>query len=168
PKLNGRSVHSLDSKGRLIMPTRVRMQTGEIPERLGFWLTRGSDNCICVYTPKAWDEIGERLRDDQQPFSTDTERAFRRLFFSDATYCACDPQGRMTIPAELKSYAKIDKEVVLVGAGSYAEIWDTKLWEQYYERESPRYGQLLNELRNGAKTQPQGTRPTEGGQTTTS
>jgi len=168
PEFNSRSVHSLDGKARLIVPTRLRIQTGEIEERIGFWLTRGPNNCITLHTPDGWAQIKGRLKDDELPFLTDKRRAFNRLFFSDANYCPCDPQGRLTIPTDLKAYAKIDKEVILVGAGSYAEIWDVKLWQQYYERESPRYDELLNELRNDAETLPQTSRPAEAGQTTTS
>lgn len=116
----------LDDHGRIILPAKVRENMSET-----IYVTRSmSDKCLQLYTQEEWDKLSEKIR--QLPISTDRNAAaFVRLFFGKATSATVDKQGRVPIAKRLIDYAGLEKDVVLVGASSRLEIWDSEEWEKY-------------------------------------
>jgi len=122
--MKGQSNHNLDTKGRLIIPARLRDGLGS-----NFVLCRGMDNNIYAYPEEEWERFSEKL--NALPVSNANARKFKTFFQGSATDCEVDGQFRIVIPQNLRTWANIDKEVVLVGNGAIAEIWDKAAWENY-------------------------------------
>lgn len=122
----GEYQHTVDSKGRLIMPAKFREELGD-----SFVLTRGLDNCLFVYPLHEWTVLEQKLK--SLPFTRSDARAFTRFFFSGATECELDKQGRVLIPTNLRSHAKLQKDVVVIGVSSRVEIWSQEVWQRYSE-----------------------------------
>lgn len=120
----GEFQHSVDSKGRLIIPAKLREGLGE-----RFVVTKGLEGSLFVFPPTEWEAFGEKLR--SLPLASGAARAFTRLFFSGATECEVDPQGRILLPANLREFAEIDKDCVIVGVSTRVEIWAKAKWEEY-------------------------------------
>lgn len=118
----GEYKHSIDAKGRLAIPAKLREELGE-----RFTLTKGLDNCIAIYPEKEWQVLEEKIR--QLPMSK--ARGMQRFFFSAAFSAELDSQGRILLPANLREHAGLSKETVVIGASNHAEIWDSARWEQY-------------------------------------
>jgi MraZ protein len=123
----GEYQHSLDAKGRIILPSRFRARLAE-----GCVLTRGQEDCLAVYAKEEFDELAARLRQTKQ--SSTRRRNFLRLFFSGAHEEVPDKQGRVTIPEHLRSYATLERDVTVIGTGSKLEIWDRAKWDEQLER----------------------------------
>ncbi len=113
--------HTVDAKGRLIVPSKFREQLGE-----EFVVTKGLDGCLFVYENTEWKALEEKLH--ALPLTNANARKFSRFFLAGATACEVDKQGRILLPAVLREFAKIDKDVVLVGVGSRIEIWSREVW----------------------------------------
>lgn len=122
--LLGEYQHSLDPKGRITIPSRLRDELGE-----RFIATKGLDNCIFVYTLDEWMNIEAKLR--ALPFTRGDVRSFVRFFFSGAAEMEADKQGRVLLPLNLREYAQVEKDVVIIGVGSRLEIWSGDKWAQY-------------------------------------
>ena len=123
----GEYQHSLDPKGRVIFPAAYRDQLGE-----GLVMTVGVDNCITVHPALEWERVISGLR---RLRSTDRrERMFGRMMTSMAHPDELDRQGRVTIPARLREYADLDRDVTVVGADTRIELWDTARWESYRDQ----------------------------------
>lgn len=120
----GEYLHTIDSKGRLIIPARLREGLGE-----KFIVTKGLDGCLFAYPPQEWSALEQKMR--SLPFTRADARAFVRFFFAGATECEIDRQGRVLIPANLREYAGLEKEVVVIGVSSRVEIWSQERWERY-------------------------------------
>lgn len=120
-RLTGEYKHSLDSKGRLFIPARFREELGE-----SFFITKGLDNCIAVYSEESWNAIEEKTR--ALPLSK--SRNLQRMLFASAVKCELDSQGRILIPAKLREYAGLLKDVLVIGVSSRAEIWDAMRWKE--------------------------------------
>ncbi len=120
----GEYQHSLDPKGRITVPSKFREQLGE-----KFVATKGLDNCIFLYPMEEWSIIEEKLR--SLPFTRADVRSFARFFFSGASELEIDRQGRTLIPLNLREYATIDKELIIIGVGSRVEIWAADKWGKY-------------------------------------
>lgn len=118
----GTYYNSIDAKNRLIVPSKHRDQLGG-----KCVLTKGLDTCLYIYSTADWDKQMERIA--ELPESDPKIRAFIRHFCANATECEFDKQGRIIIPVELKSYAKITKELVTMGAMKKIEIWSKDIWE---------------------------------------
>ena len=119
--------HTLDPKGRLILPSAYRDALTE-----GLVMTVGLDNCLAVYPDSDWPRIREGLRKLR---ATDRrERAFARMITSSAHLETPDKQGRVTIPPRLREYARLGKDVTVVGADVRIEIWDSGAWDTYRDR----------------------------------
>lgn len=116
--------HSLDPKNRLIIPAKFREQLGE-----SFVMTKGLDNCLFVYSTEEWRIVEEKLK--TLPMTNKDARAFVRFFFAGASECEIDKQGRTLIPANLKEYADIDKDVVIIGVSTRIEIWSLEQWNKF-------------------------------------
>ncbi|MGC9521915.1 MAG: division/cell wall cluster transcriptional repressor MraZ [Anaerolineae bacterium] len=118
-------IYTLDSKGRLTIPSRFRDElTAQIV------VTRGLDRCLIVYPIDVWEEISEKVT--SLPITNPRGRALRRMFFADAMDAELDKQGRVLIPDRLREYAGLDlsSEVKIVGLGRFIELWDPARWEK--------------------------------------
>lgn len=118
--------HTVDTKGRLIVPSKFRELLGD-----EFIVTKGLDKCLFVYSSEEWSTIEANFRNVSQ-FSSEA-RKFARFFFAGASLCGVDKQGRILLPAVLRAYAGLEKEVVLAGVVNRIEIWDKELWSKTNE-----------------------------------
>jgi MraZ protein len=123
--LLGQYAYTLDSKGRLTVPSRFR---DELPPEVV--VTRGLDRCLVVYPLDVWEEIAQKVT--SLPITDPRGRALRRVFFADAINVELDRQGRILVPDRLREYAGLDlsSEVVIVGLDRFLELWDPERWEQ--------------------------------------
>jgi MraZ protein len=120
----GEYQHSVDQKGRIIIPAKFREGLGE-----KFIITKGLDNCLFVYSENEWLNLESKLR--SLPFTNKDARAFVRFFFAGASECELDKQGRILIPQNLREHGKLDKDVYIIGVSTRVEIWDKTKWEEY-------------------------------------
>lgn len=114
--------HTIDAKGRLIIPSKFRDSLGD-----EFVVTKGLDGCLFVYDNKEWSAFEEKLK--SLPLTNKDARQFVRFFLAGATLAEVDKQGRILVPANLREFAGLEKEVVLVGVASRVEIWSKARWE---------------------------------------
>lgn len=114
--------HTIDTKGRLIVPSKFREVLGD-----EFVVTKGLDGCLFVYDNKEWSAFEEKLK--ALPLMNKESRKFVRFFLAGAANAEVDRQGRILIPTVLREFAGLDKDVVLVGVGSRIEIWSKTKWE---------------------------------------
>lgn len=121
--LIGEYEHSLDVKGRLIMPAKLRQDIGE-----KFILTKGLDGCLFAFSQTEWNNFEEKLKN--LPLSDKNARNFVRFFLSGATECEIDKQGRFLIPTNLRTSAKLEKDAIIIGVGTRIEIWNKERWEK--------------------------------------
>lgn len=119
----GEYSHSIDEKGRLIIPSKFRFELGET-----FVLTRGLDGCLCVYPQAEWNILESKLR--ALPLTNKNARTITRFLVSGAASCELDKQGRILVPAALREYAGLEKEVVVTGNLERIEIWDKAKWDE--------------------------------------
>ena len=115
--------HTVDAKGRLIIPSKFRDVLGD-----EFVVTKGLDGCLFVYDNEDWNEFAEKLT--KLPIINDNARDFARFFLAGATNVEVDKQGRILLPANLREFAGLDKDVVLAGVGSRIEIWSKSAWDE--------------------------------------
>lgn len=120
----GEYQHSVDQKGRVIVPSKFREGLGE-----SFIVTKGLDNCLFAYSSDEWTNLENKLK--ALPFTDKDVRAFVRFFFAGATECEVDKQGRILIPQNLREYAKLEKDIYVIGVSTRVEIWDKSSWESY-------------------------------------
>ncbi|NLX60987.1 MAG: division/cell wall cluster transcriptional repressor MraZ [Tissierellia bacterium] len=135
----GEYQHTVDSKGRLIIPSKFRENLG-----LEFIMTKGLDNCLFVYPQEEWKVLEEKLR--KLPLTNRDARAFVRFFFSGATECTLDKQGRVLIPNNLREHAKLMKDAVIIGVASRIEIWSKEEWDKYNEDDSLSYDSIAEKM----------------------
>ena len=117
--------HSIDDKGRLIIPSKFREELGN-----NFIITRGIENCLFVYSLDSWNEIVRKI--ESLPFTKKDARTFARFFLSGASEAEFDKQGRINITSPLISYANITKECVVIGTGDRLEIWSEESWNDFF------------------------------------
>lgn len=118
--MTGTYEHSLDAKGRLFLPAKLREELGEV-----FYLAMGIDTCLAIYPLSTWERFTEKLA--SLPMS---QSRVMRSFFANAVKCEPDKQGRIVIPQRLRQYAKLSRDVVILGVNDRAEIWSQELWEE--------------------------------------
>ncbi len=135
----GEYQHSLDKKGRIILPARFRELLGE-----KFVITRGLDNSLFVYPQEEWKSLENKLK--ALPFTKADARAFTRFFFSGAVECETDKQGRVLIPNNLREYAFLDKEVVVIGVSNRMEIWSKEKWLKYTNEANLSFEKIAEEM----------------------
>lgn len=121
--LKGEYNHTVDAKGRMIVPSKLREQLG-----VSFVVTKGMDKCLFAYPNNEWEIFEGKLR--QLPTTNEKSRQFKRFFLGSATDCEVDNQGRILLPASLREFAGILKDVTIVGVGERAEIWSKEKWEE--------------------------------------
>ncbi len=114
--------HTIDTKGRLIIPSKFRETLGE-----EFVVTKGLDGCLFVYDNKEWAAFEEKLK--SLPLTNKDARQFVRFFLAGAAMAEVDKQGRILVPSVLREFAALEKEVVLIGVASRVEIWSKERWE---------------------------------------
>ncbi len=115
--------HTVDTKGRLIIPSKFREILGD-----EFVVTKGMDGCLFVYANDDWKVFEQKLT--SLPITNKDARKFARFFLAGAAPVEVDKQGRILLPAHLREFAELDKDVVLVGVGSRIEIWNKDKWEE--------------------------------------
>jgi MraZ protein len=135
----GEYQHSLDEKGRVIIPAKFRDSLGE-----SFVITRGLDHCLFVYPSSEWTQLEQKMK--ALPFTKADARAFTRFFFSGATECELDKQGRVTLPGTLRSHAKLDKDCVIIGVSNRVEIWSKEHWESYFDQSEDSFNEIAEKL----------------------
>jgi len=121
----GTHTPKLDDKGRVILPAKFRDELAD-----GVVLTRGQERCIYVFSAGTFGEVLEKLR--TASLTSKTAREYQRFFLSGVSEEMPDKQGRVTVPAVLRDYAGLDRELTVIGSGDRAEIWSTTAWNQYY------------------------------------
>lgn len=136
--MKGEYQHTLDAKGRLFIPAKLREQLGD-----SFVVTKGLDDCLFVYPQEAWEELEQKIR--QLPMSK--SRSLQRFFLSSAADVTVDRQGRIVIPPVLRRYAGLEHDVVVIGVGERAELWDARRWNAYTDDlDSENIAQAMEEL----------------------
>ncbi len=135
----GEFQHTIDTKGRLILPVKFRESLG-----VSFIATKGLDNCLFVYALDEWAMLENKLK--QLPLAKPEARAFVRFFFSGAAELECDKQGRILIPTNLREYAQLDKDVTVIGVSNRVEIWSTQAWSEYNMKIEPTVTELTEHL----------------------
>lgn len=134
----GEYSHALDAKNRIFIPAKYREELGET-----FVITKSVDKCLTVYTMAEWEKLKEKL--DSLPATK--SRQIKRFMFANATDVQCDSQGRVLLSAPLREYAGIDKNTVIIGVGSYLEIWDEEAWTLERSKEDAEdIAQMMEEL----------------------
>ncbi len=139
----GEYVHTIDRKGRLILPARFR----EISKENGiekFFVTRGLDQCIFMFSEDEWKNQEQKFKN--MSFTKQESRSFNRMIFSGAVEAVPDRQGRFIIPQYLKDFANIKRETVLIGVSNRIEIWDTATWREFYRSLSGTFEQTAENL----------------------
>lgn len=135
----GEHQHSIDGKGRVIIPARFREELGE-----KFIVTRGLDSCLFVYPQEEWDKLEKKLKG--LSFTKADARAFTRFLFSGAVECETDKQGRSLIPQSLREHASLDKEVIVIGVSTRVEIWSREVWEKYKEEANLSFEEISEKI----------------------
>ena len=131
----------LDERGRIILPAKVREKISQTV----FITQSPTDKCLQIYTEEEWGTISDKLRD--LPVTTDPNaRAFVRLFFGTAASSEVDKQGRILLASNLKAYANLEKDVVIIGQSSYIEIWSAENWNEYNKAEEINLDELVTSL----------------------
>ncbi|MDU2066254.1 MAG: division/cell wall cluster transcriptional repressor MraZ [Sporomusaceae bacterium] len=131
--------HTIDAKGRMILPAKFREPLGPV-----FIATKGLENCLFVYTLTEWAILEEKLR--QLPLAKPEARAFVRFFFAGAVEVEVDKQGRILLPTNLREYAKLEKNTVVIGVSNRVEIWDKTSWDEYNALTAPTVAQIAEHL----------------------
>ncbi len=137
--LLGEFKHNLDSKNRLTIPAKLRMELGEKPV-----LTRGLDGCLFIYPNRDWQLFMEKM--NNLPLGQKRARDFKRFMLSGASDIEIDEMGRVLIADSLKKYAQLQKEVVVVGVGDRVEIWAESIWDKYITESEKMSGDIAEGL----------------------
>lgn len=129
----------LDEKGRIILPAKFREELAS-----GLVLTRGQEHCVYVFSQREFESLHEKIR--QAPVTSKQARDYLRVFLSGASAEVPDKQNRVTVPPALRSYAGLDRDLVVIGAGSRAEIWDAHGWETYLAEQEAAFANTEEEV----------------------
>ena len=135
--------HNIDEKGRLIIPAKYREELGE-----KFVMTRGLEKCLYIYPLNEWDKIVGKLK--TLPFTKKDARIFIRSFFSGATDCEFDRQGRINIISPMVEYADITKECVIIGANDRLEVWSSNNWNDFINENQDKIEDIAEDLFSGS------------------
>lgn len=135
----GEFKHNIDAKGRLIMPSKFREELGE-----KFVVTRGLDGCLFGYPQSEWEVLEEKLK--EMPLAKKDARAFVRFFYAAATECEIDKQGRINVPATLRTFAELEKECVVIGVSDRIEIWSQEKWGTFSAETEENFDELAETM----------------------
>ena len=136
--LMGEFHHNLDTKGRLILPAKIRENLGE-----KFIITKGIDKCLFVYPLNEWESIIQKYR--ELP-NTKEARDFMRFFLSGASECEFDRLGRINISEPLLKYASLNRECVIIGVNERLEIWNKDLWNNFVLENEKNFSSIADHL----------------------
>ncbi len=135
----GEYQHNIDSKGRVIVPSKFRDDLGS-----KFVVTRGLDSCLFIYSQEIWIGIVEKLK--SLPWTNPDVRKFARFFTAGAIECELDNQGRIVIPQNLREHAKLEKTIVSIGVVDRVEIWNKENWDNYNNDENFAENELAEKM----------------------
>ena len=136
--LMGEYHHNLDEKNRLIIPSKLREEMGDL-----FVLTRGLDECLFIYPREEWNRIIEKYK--ELPNTKDA-RNFMRFFLAGATECSFDKQGRISISSPLMRYAELEHECVIIGVNDHLEVWSEDRWEDFMNTNEREFSDIADNL----------------------
>lgn len=137
--LLGTHTPKLDDKGRIILPAKFRDELAD-----GVVITRGQERCLYVFSAKEFQDVHDKVR--QAPVTSEEARRYLRVFLSGASDETPDKQGRVLVPALLREYADLTKELVIIGVGSRAEIWDAAAWQTYLSSNEETFASQAQEV----------------------
>ncbi|MCK4859411.1 MAG: division/cell wall cluster transcriptional repressor MraZ [Candidatus Omnitrophica bacterium] len=139
----GEYKHSLDEKGRAIIPADFRrvFKKNNISK---LFITKGLDCCLFLFSEEEWRK--EEKRFATLPFTKGEARRFKRLYFSGASELCWDNQGRILVPSYLKDYAHIRKEIVIIGVSRRIEIWSEREWRKFYADSLPKFEEMAEQI----------------------
>ena len=137
--LLGTHAPKLDDKNRLILPAKFRADLEG-----GVVVTRGQERCLYLFSAAEFDSVHEKIR--QAPLTSKQARDYLRVFLSGASDEVPDKQGRITLPANLREYAGITRDLVVIGVGSRAEIWDSESWHAYLATQEDSFANITEEV----------------------
>ena len=124
--MTGEYQHNLDAKGRLFIPARLREELGDV-----FYLTLSQERCLTAYNEQSWRDLSDKV--DRMPYS---KQAKMRPLFVYAAKCELDGQGRILIPQFLRDFARLTKNVTVLGCNNHAELWDSEEWSRISSSET--------------------------------
>ena len=137
--LLGTHTPKLDEKGRIVLPAKFRDELAD-----GLVVTRGQERCIYVFSAKQFQSVHEKIA--QAPVTSEEARRYLRVFLSGASDESVDKQGRVLLPQLLRDYAGLSKELVIIGVGSRAEIWDAQSWSEYLAKNEESFANQAQEV----------------------
>lgn len=129
----------LDEKGRIILPAKYRDELAS-----GLVMTRGQERCVYVFSQRDFEDVHTQIR--KAPITSKQARDYLRLFLSGASDEIPDKQHRVTIPANLREYAGLGRDLTVIGAGNRAEIWATEAWNTYYAEQEAHFSDTTEEV----------------------
>ena len=135
----GEYFHTVDPKGRLILPAKLRDELGE-----SFIITKGLDNCLFIYPKAEWQILETKLK--QLPMAKAEAKEKVRFFFAGAAELEPDRNGRILLPLSLRDYAKLDKDVIIIGVSNRIEIWSKVEWDNYNNKVAPMVAEIAENL----------------------
>ncbi len=139
----GEYEHSIDKKGRLIVPSKFRESFKEYDiEKL--YITRGLDKCLFMFTENEWKTQESKFK--SVSFTKSEARKFNRMYFAGAIQIECDKQGRILIPKYLKDYAGIRRDVMIIGVSNRIEVWAKESWQDYYNNSKESFEDIAERL----------------------
>jgi MraZ protein len=142
PSFLGQNFYSLDAKNRVAIPVKMRMGLARGEELI---LSRGLEGCLNLYPKSAWSNLNQKL--ENFPMKDKAEvRAFKRMLFASASEVEFDEEGRILIPQALVEYARLSRDVVIVGMGEKIEIWGKKIWDAYQKKRGQSFKKHASEL----------------------
>ncbi|MEG1362955.1 MAG: division/cell wall cluster transcriptional repressor MraZ [Clostridia bacterium] len=139
--LLGEYSHNLDTKGRISIPAKFREDLG-----MSFIITKGLDNCLFIYSKEEWNKFETKLK--ELPTSNIAARNFIRFFFSGASECEIDKQGRINIPQNLRQHANLTKDVYVIGVSTRVELWDKNVWDNYTSSDNMNMDEIAIQMSN--------------------
>jgi len=139
----GEYAHSIDRKGRLILPAKIReIAKNQFVEK--FFVTRGLDKCLFMFSEEEWRSQENKFK--SMPFTRQQSRTFNRLLFSGAVEVGFDKQGRILLPQYLKDFAEIKKDVMIVGVSNRIEIWAKDKWLEFFDNSRQSFEEIAEKL----------------------
>ena len=137
--LTGEYAHQLDTKNRIRIPNKLK------GEEKGLYFSKGTNNCLFVYYEEGFKQLIEKLEQSVKISDADKQKS-ARVFAKSFSYVEGDAQGRMILPQKLKEFAKIDKDIVICGAGERIEIWAKEVYDVYFSDEDENFDELFKQL----------------------
>ncbi|OGW92962.1 MAG: cell division/cell wall cluster transcriptional repressor MraZ [Omnitrophica bacterium RIFCSPLOWO2_12_FULL_45_13] len=139
----GEHEHTIDKKGRIIIPSKFRDFLKEYDIKRCY-ITRGLDRCLFLFTEDEWKAQESKFKSIS--FTKSEARKFNRLYFSGAVQVECDAQGRILLPKYLKDFAEIKRDIMIIGVSNRIEIWGKEKWHEYYESSKGSFEEIAEKL----------------------